>query len=435
MKLKNKNILVYGMSISGEWVTKLLLKKKATVFLFDDDVEKLKQKKFKDCYLVQNINENLISQFDYIVVSPSIELDNFVVQMANMHNIKIFSEVELASLFCKNFIAITGTNGKTTTVQLAAALINSKQKAIACGNIGYPVSRAVLQNKRAVKVVEVSSFMLEHCDSFHPRATTILNIEADHLIRHKTLDDYSKCKYQIFKNLTPQDYAIVNLDLNIGPTKQCLTLTYSQTRSADVFLKNGAIYLHNNKIINLNELRLIGKHNIYNVMCAICFASIYKVSPQKMHNVLLNFSTDNFRIQHVATINKINFYNDSKSTNIASTLASVETVKGSIILMMGGSHKGLDYKKLFLKLSKRVKQIFTFGEIADELIVANNNKFNIEKCNDLSSAFDRAVEIALPQDNILLSPATASYDQFKNYLARGEAFNKKVREYENKKRG
>ena len=435
MKFKNKNVLVYGMSSSGEWATKLLLKKKAFVFLYDDDVEKLKNKKFKDCYLVSKINENFISQFDYIVLSPSIELDNFVVKVANKHKIKIFSELELASLFCKNFVAITGTNGKTTTVQLATALINTKQKAVACGNIGYPLSRAVLENKRAIKVVEVSSFMLEHCQDFCPKASTILNIEPDHLIRHKTMEEYAKCKYQIFKNLSTQNYAIINLDLPIRPPKQTLEITYSQTRSADVYLKNGAIYLHNNKIINLNELHLSGKHNIYNIMCAICFASIYKVNPQKMHSVLANFVGDNFRIQHVATINNINFYNDSKSTNIASTLASVDAVKGSIILMLGGSFKGLDYKKLFAKLNKRVKQIFAFGEIADDLISANENKFKIEKCADLFSAFDSAVKIALPEDNILLSPASASYDQFKNYIERGEAFNKKVRDYELETRG
>lgn len=435
MKFKHKNVLVYGMSSSGEWATKLLLKKKTSVFLYDDNVEKLKNKKFKDCYLVQNLNENLISQFDYIVLSPSIELDNFVVQTANKFNIKMFSEIELASLFCKNFVAITGTNGKTTTVQLISALVNSKRKAIACGNIGYPFSRAISENKRAIKVVEVSSFMLEHCEEFHPHVATILNIEPDHLIRHKTMDEYTKTKHQIFKNLSNQDYSIVNLDLAIRPQKQTLTLTYSQTRSADVYLKNGAIYLHNNKVIDLNELQLTGKHNIYNIMCAICVASLYRVSPQKMHDVLTHFAGENFRIQHVATINKINFYNDSKSTNIASTIASVEAVKGAIILLLGGSFKGLDYKKLFSKLNKRVKQIFAFGEIADDLILANNNKFKIEKCANLNSAFDKAVEVALPADNILLSPASASYDQFANYIERGEAFNKKVSEYETKTRG
>ena len=242
MKFKHKNFLVYGMSSSGEWATKLLLKKKASVFLYDDNVEKLKNKKFKDCYLVQNLNENLISQFDYIVLSPSIELDNFVVQTANKFNIKMFSEIELASLFCKNFVAITGTNGKTTTVQLISALINSKRKAIACGNIGYPFSRAILENKRAIKVVEVSSFMLEHCEEFHPHVATILNIEPDHLIRHKTMEEYTRTKHQIFKNLSNQDYAIVNLDLAIRPQKNANFNLFANAQRGRLFKKWGNIF-------------------------------------------------------------------------------------------------------------------------------------------------------------------------------------------------
>ena len=165
------------MSVSGEWAAKLLLREKASVFLYDDDVEKLKSKKFKNCYMVQRLTENLISQFDYVVVSPSIDMENIVIKVANKYNIKVYSEVELASLFCKKFVAITGTNGKTTTVQLITSLIKTKRKAIACGNIGYPFSKAVLQNKRAIKVVEVSSFMLEHCETFKPFASTILNIQ------------------------------------------------------------------------------------------------------------------------------------------------------------------------------------------------------------------------------------------------------------------
>lgn len=432
MNLKNKNVLVYGVSKSGEWAAKLLLKQKANVFLYDDDKEKLINKKFKNCYLVQTLNENLISQFDFIVLSPSIDAENEFVKFAKKHDVKIFSELELASQFAKNIVAITGTNGKTTTVQLTAALISAKHKAIACGNIGYPLSQAVIEKKHFVKVVEVSSFMLENAQTFAPHFATILNIEQDHLIRHKTMENYANIKHNIFKNLTAKDYAIVNLDDNIRPQNKTLLISYSQTRSADVYLNNGAIYLHNDKIINLNELKLKGKHNVYNVMCAICFAFLFKVSPKQMHEVLKNFLLDKFRIEFVGKFNNINFYNDSKSTNIASTLASVEAVKGAIILLLGGSNKELDYSKLFLLLSKRVKQIFAFGQIADDLIAANKQKFKIEKCLTLANAFEKAVEIALPQDSILLSPASASYDQFSNYIERGNAFNNLVGQYAKK---
>lgn len=432
MNIKNKNVLVYGLSSSGEWATKLLLKLKANVFLYDDNLDKLKTRSFKNCFLIQELNENLISQFDFLIVSPSIEKENKYLLLAKKLDKKIYSELEFASLFAKNIVAVTGTNGKTTTVELITAILNKKYKAIACGNIGYPMSRAVLEKKRYIKVAEVSSFMLENADSFSPHVATVLNIEPDHLIRHKTMEEYSSLKLSIFKNLKPRDYAVINLDLNIHPTINCMTITYSYKHMADVYIKDGCIYLHQHKIVAINELRLKGKHNIYNVMCAICYAYIYKVQPKLIREALLDFKGERYRIEWVGKTNEINFVNDSKSTNISSTLASVETIKGAVILLLGGSKKGLDYTKLFDKLNKRVRQVVVFGETADDFVLANADRFNIEKFSTLSSAFDYAVSIAKPHDTILLSPATASYDQYANFIERGRDFDKKVKEYEAK---
>ena len=436
MLFKYKNVLVYGMSLSGEWVSKLLKKKKANVYLYDDNTEILNKKKIKNCYVLNELNENLIEQFDFLVVSPSIDKDNQFLQIANRLNNKIYSELEFASLFCKKLVAVTGTNGKTTTVKIITELLQSKYKAIACGNIGFPLSRAVLESKRSIKVAEVSSFMLEHAEKFSPHIATITNIEPDHMIRHKTMQEYSNLKNSIFKNLKPKDYAVVNLDLNIKPNNNARVITYSYNKVADVRVQNGSIFLHDQKIVSLNEINLKGKHNIYNIMCAICFAYIYKIKPQKIRNVLINIQTEQFRIQSIARINEINFVNDSKSTNIASTLASVETVKGAIILLLGGSNKELDYKPLFNKLSKRVKQIVAYGEIANQLLLANDNKFQIEKFKTLDESFDFAIKNANPNDTILLSPATASYDQYSSYIERGKHFNSLVKEYEikNKKK-
>ena len=431
MKFKYKNVLVYGMSVSGEWAAKLLKKLKAHVYLYDDNEETLNSKKINNCYVLNELDENLISQFDCIVVSPSIEYNNQYLVMARENNIKVFSEVEFASLFCKDYVAITGTNGKTTTVQIITALLQAKYKAIACGNIGYPLSRSVLESKKSVKVVEVSSFMLENAETFAPHIATITNIEADHLIRHKTMEEYTRLKQNIFKNLKPIDYVVVNLDGDIHPTINCKTLTYSYNHMADVFVKKGAIYLHNNKIININELQLKGKHNLYNIMCAICFAYVYKIKPSKIRNVLLNLKAEKYRIERVAKVNDITFINDSKSTNIASTIAAIESVKGAIILLLGGSDKGLDYKKLFEKLSKRVKQIVVFGEIANQLVNENQQKFPIIKFKTLKQAFEYSLTKAISNDTILLSPTTASYDQYKNYIERGKDFDNMVREYEN----
>ena len=429
MKFKHKNVLVYGMSISGEWVAKLLRKCNANVFLFDDNIEVVNKKKIKNCYVLEELNENLIEQFDFLVVSPSIEKDNKHLLFAKRLNKKIYSELEFASQFCKKFVAVTGTNGKTTTTKMITSLLQTKHKAIACGNIGYPLSRAVLESKKSIKVVEVSSFMLENAETFSPQVATITNIEPDHLIRHKTMEEYSNLKKSIFKNLKQTDYAVINIDLNIKPTEETQVVTYSYSKNADVCVKNGVIWLHNQKVVSLNELKLKGKHNIYNIMCAICYAYIYKIKINKIRNVLINLQSEKFRIEKIATVNEINFVNDSKSTNIASTLASVETVKGAIILLLGGSNKDLDYKPMFNKLTKRVKQVVVFGEIANQLILANDNKLKIEKCEDLNQAFKFALTCAKPNDTILLSPATASYDQYSSYIERGKHFDNLVKDY------
>ena len=256
MKVKNKNALVYGLSVSGEWAVKLLNKLGANVYVYDDDKEIYKNKNLTNCFLVQNFDENAVKGLDFVIVSPSIDKDNPILKIIDKEKIRVYSEIEFASLYCKNILAVTGTNGKTTTVELITAILNTKYNAIACGNIGYPLSRAVLENKHAIKVVEVSSFMLEHAQEFHPYIATVLNVEPDHLVRHKTYDEYFKLKRSIFSNLSSTDYAVVNLDKNIHPNKNAMTITYSQTHSADVYLKNGYIYLHQRQLIAINKLKI-----------------------------------------------------------------------------------------------------------------------------------------------------------------------------------
>lgn len=428
MKFKNKKVLVYGMSKSGDWATRLLLKLKANVFLYDDDLTKLRLHRLKNCFILQELNESIIKDLDAIIVSPAIEKDNKYLCFAEAYNKLVMSEMEFASLFAGEIVAVTGTNGKTTTVRLIEAILNQKRKAIACGNIGLPVSRAVLECKKDLKVVEVSSFMLEHAKTFSPHVATVLNIQPDHLVRHKTMAEYTKLKLNIFENLKPTDYAVIDLDSNIHSTKNCKKVTYSYRHIADVYYSKGSIYLHQQKVIDVNQLRLKGQHNIMNVMCAICYGYIYKIPLQDIKSALLNFYPSEFRNTVLESVNEIGFINDSKSTNIASTLASVNATNSAVILILAGSKKGLDYTQLFEKLSKRVKQIVVFGEIAEEICQVNTN-FKISKFSTLKPAFDYAVSQALPGDTILFSPSSASYDLYENYLERGKEFNKLVSEY------
>lgn len=425
---RNKKVLVYGLSISGEWVSRLLKKHKATVFLFDDDSVRLHSRRLKNCFVLQELNENIIKDLDLIVVSPAIEKDNRFLILAQQLGKPVVSELEFAASYAKNLVAVTGTNGKTTTVELIAAILSEKHKSIACGNNGYPVSKAILENKHHILVAEVSSFMLEHASTFAPHVATILNIEPDHLIRHKTMAEYTKLKYNIFANLKPTDYAVVNLDSNIHPTSRCNVVTYSLRHFADVYYQKGSIYLHQQKVVDINQLKIKGKHNILNAMCAVCYAYINKIPVAKIKHALINFNAASFRNTQLNVKSEINFVNDSKSTNIASTLASVEATQGAIILLLGGSKKGLNYNKLFEKLPKRVKQIVAFGQIADDLEKANK-KFKFAKFQNLKQAFDFAVSVALPLDTVLFSPSSASYDQYSSYIERGNDFNNLVKQY------
>lgn len=429
MKYKHKNVLIYGMSSSGEAVAELLGKLNANVYIYDDDVEKCKSKRIKNCYIVQELNDNLIEQFDMAVISPSIEPNNNYLITMRDKGLRIFSELEFAAQFAKRLVAVTGTNGKTTVVELITTILSKKYDAVSCGNIGYPISRAVLEKKNSIMVAEVSSFMLENADTFSPHVATVTNIEPDHLVRHKTFEEYKRLKMSIFKNLRPDDYAVINLDSKNHTSKNCYTITYSTRRLADVYLKDGCIYLHHNKIIACNELNLKGKHNIENVMCAICYGYIYRVQPKLIGEALKSYKAERFRIEDLGKINGIHFVNDSKSTNIASTIASTDTIKGAIILLLGGSKKGLNYNELFCNLTKRVVKIIAFGELADEFELSNDSRFDLYKTDDLTKAFEKAIESAKPNDTILLSPASASYDQFASYVERGEMFNSLVQAY------
>jgi len=428
-KFKNKRVLVYGMSVSGVWAARLLQKLKACIFLFDDNTEKLLNCGLKKCTLLQTISENDVKTMDYVILSPSIEKDNIVVKFAEKYKIKIYSELEFASIFSNNVVAVTGTNGKTTTIELIESILNTQKKAIACGNIGYPLSKAVLKNKRYIKVCEVSSFMLEHADEFSPYIASVLNIKPDHLIRHKTMDEYSKLKLSIFKNQSYKDYAVINLDEKLHINTNAENITYSYNHHADVRVKEGAIFYRQTKIINLNEIPLKGKHNIYNVMCAVCFGVIMGIKISNIKKAILNFKPDRFRNEYIGVVKGVKFINDSKSTNIASTIASVNSVRGSVVLMLCGSNKQLDYAELFKDLSKRVKEIVVFGDISDSVIKSNQD-FSIHKEKDLSLAFKKATDLAQTGDTILFSPSSASYDHFSSYIERGQKFNEQVKAYE-----
>lgn len=445
-----KKVLVYGLSSSGIWSSILLIKKNAKCFVYDDNKLALNNLKFPEKYSnllckvskISKLTNEFLLSIDAIVLSPGVSINKKQIQFAKQNGKLIISELELGYLFCKNkILAITGTNGKTTTTELLTTILKTQTKAVSVGNVGYPITQAVVEKRKGYFVTEVSSFMLEAIYSFRPNIATITNISPDHLDRHKTYDNYKKLKIKIFDFLGKNNLAVVNLDddyVNLIKPNLYQIVFFSQKYVCHgAYLFNNVVYYSNKKaekIISLNDVKLKGKHNVYNILCAICFAKKLNIKTKNIVKVLKIFKTIKYRYEFVQNVNDIMFINDSKSTTVASTNMAVESTNQPIILLLGGSDKNLSFDDLFVNFEK-VKFYCVYGQTAQKIFetAKNKNITNIQMFENLQTSFDYAVKIAVPNDCVLLSPACASFDQFKNYEDRGEYFNKLVKEYGEKK--
>lgn len=440
MRIKNKNILVYGLGETGKGAIELLLKNKAKVFLYDDNLESLKSYHKNGVIKLESLTQNILKIFEFIVVNPSVSKYCEILKLATLLRIKLVSEIELASWFCRGKIyAITGSNGKTTTCTLLYNILKqSGRKCALVGNIGHSFCLEVAKNDRQDFVVEVSSFQLETTTKFKTKISAFLNFSENHLDRHFSLDEYFKTKLKIF------DYAkfsITNLDdrftRDIKRNREFNFSKFAEVKGA--FLKSGEIFFKNKKVekvLDVSDIKLLGEHNIENVLCATTFAKLLKVKNEDIKKAVQNFYGIEHRIEYVDTFNNVKFYNDSKSTTIQSTLKALECFKENrVVLILGGSDKGFSFDKLFETLPKQVDEIVAIGEMAESIVKSawKNNFYNIISTNSFSMAINLAKNLAinLGCDLVLLSPATASFDMFKNYEERGETFKKIVGELKN----
>lgn len=429
-------VLIVGCGVSGQSAFKYLTSKGYDVeFAKNEDInfgENLNNKKYVD---------RLFSGLSFIVVSPGISLDLPIIKLARERKIKVIGELELG---CKNMksdiIAVTGTNGKTTTVSLINFLLKDyKQKSYLGGNIGVPVTSFCKDTKKDdIVVLECSSYQLETVQKFHAHISAILNFTPDHLIRHKTFKRYIKCKQKITINQTENDYLLINADdnvlmQNIPKTKAKIYYFSTKNKVFGCYIKRGCIYFNDNlsekRLVSLSEIKLIGEHNKSNILCA-CLAVYLETGDEKLLSNVKDFYGVEHRIEYVKTINNVAFYNDSKATNIESTLVALASFKQKINLILGGSDKGYSFDELFKKLPKNVINIAVCGETKQKILdSANKFKFkNIYSCDCLKSSVKKLFEIAKPNEIILLSPACASFDFFKNYEERGCVFKKIVKE-------
>lgn len=449
MDLKGKKIIVAGLGLSGKALCKVLTEFGAFVYAYDSKSEnELKDilnelKDYNINYYFKEVSDELLKDAELAIVSPGIPVDSDIVTESINRGIEVIGEVEFAYRISKAPIyAITGTNGKTTTTSLLEEIFkNAGKTTYAAGNIGYPLVEAALRaGTEDYIVAEISSFQLETIKEFKPKISAIINITPDHLNRHKTLSNYINIKGRIFKNQDSHDYTVLNYDdkniASLFKIAKCNVFPFSRTRVLEhgAYCANGKIVISfkGNKypVINTDDIYIPGGHNVENAIVASSMAFLADVDISIIENTLKTFKGVEHRIEYVTNINGVKYYNDSKGTNPDAAIKAIEAMKGPIVLIAGGYDKGVSFDEFTKSFNGRVRKLLLFGvtkeKIYESAIKNGFSKDDIIKVNNLEEAVDEAYEIAKPGDNVLLSPACASWDMFNNFEERGKLFKDKV---------
>jgi len=443
MQLKGKKVLVLGMGASGMAASRLLKRKGARVTIAEkQDSEKMQQRKKEltregmKVILGPHSMELLRGQ-ELIIVSPGIRLDIPLLLEARQRNIPIMGELELAFRLLRgcSLVAITGTNGKTTTTVLTGKILRKAGRDVGlAGNIGFPLSEVVGKEPRII-VTEVSSFQLETACKFSPSISCILNITPDHLDRHSNFEEYVKIKEKIFLHQKEGDFAVLNKDdpvvFPLARKIKAKVIFFSQKESLKegIFLKGEMITRRlgrEEELIPLGKIKLSGSHNLENILASIAISSLYGVEKEVIREVLVEFKGLPHRTEYVDEIEGVRFINDSKATNVDAVRRCIDSIKLPIILIMGGKDKGADFSSLKEKIARRVKLAILMGEAKEKIKTQIQQACPVLKVEGMKEAVRIAFEKARRGDCVLLSPGCASFDQFRNYKERGNNFKKEV---------
>ncbi|HUO60792.1 MAG TPA: UDP-N-acetylmuramoyl-L-alanine--D-glutamate ligase [Candidatus Acidoferrales bacterium] len=441
MDVKGKRVLVVGLGKSGVASALFLESRGARVTVSDSKSEEQLRNEIPsllDRGIVVETGkhgERTFRDQDLIVVSPGVPFDVPQLQQARRFGIPVLGEIELASRFLTGtIIAITGSNGKTTTTTLAGEVIASGgSKTLVGGNIGTPAITFVDQSSPDTWVVlEISSFQLETVETFRPHIAAILNITPDHLDRHGSMENYIAAKARIFENQTTEDFAVLNADdeltakLASGLKAQVLWFSRKHEVERGAFVRNGEIIFRDAKgeqaIMPASDTSLKGAHNLENVLAAVVIGMVAGVEPAKIHRAVREFKAVEHRLEYVATIRGVEYYNDSKATNVDATIKALESFPGGIHLILGGKDKGSDYRVLNDLLRQRVRRVYTIGAAAEKIQSQIGDVVPLTSAGTLDIAVRKATEQAQPGDIVLLAPACASFDQFNSYEERGRVF-------------
>jgi len=435
-------ILVVGMARSGVAAAKLLASRGEDVFVTDSGQPKSQDELVAAAIPFETGGHN-VDRFlsaREIVLSPGVPPDIPPLQVARESGVPIVSELELASRYLKgSIIAITGSNGKTTTTTLVGEILRSAGRAVQVGgNIGAAMCGLVeTSTPNTVNVIEVSSFQLEGIRDFRPDTAAILNITPDHLDRYQGFDEYRLCKFRIFENQGNGDIAVLNADdAQVTPPPVPLS---SQVRyfSRQAAVQDGAcrlgdsLYLSGKEVMAVRDVRLRGDHNIENVLAAMALTERMTEGDdalEKMRAAITGFRGVEHRIEFVREVRGVEYFNDSKATNVDSTIKAVESFSGNVALILGGRDKGSPYEPLLAVMAGKVKHVLLLGEAADRISASMGSRFPGTRVATMEDAVKTAAAMTSPGDVVLLSPACASYDMFENYEHRGRVFKHAVQE-------
>lgn len=441
MLVTGKKVLVFGSGISGIGAVKLLEDHGAEVVLYDgneslDQASLREQLGEKTTIVLGEFPEHLLEEPELVVLSPGVPTDLPVILAMKEHGIQVIGEVELAYAFGKgDVLAITGTNGKTTTTSLLGEIMKCHQEEVfVVGNIGNPYTVAAGQmTERSVAVAEMSSFQLESIETFCPKVSAILNFTPDHLNRHHTMEAYVEAKKQIAKNQTAEDYCVLNYEDErtkaFGEEVKAQVLYFSSAHKLErgIYLDDGKmIYKNPEEVIvcHVDELQILGIHNYENVMAAVAMAAVYGVPMDTIRKAILAFKGVEHRIEYVTEKDGVVYYNDSKGTNPDAAIKGIQAMNRKTVLIGGGYDKNSEYTEWIQAFDGKVKQLILIGATREKIAQ------DAEKCGFhdyvFADTFEEAVLLAAKTaksgEAVLLSPACASWGMFPNYEVRGEKF-------------
>jgi UDP-N-acetylmuramoylalanine--D-glutamate ligase len=435
---KNQNIAVLGAGLSGSAAALLLRSEGAQVTVLDSAEEKNLLKSTIDNLRAQNVRvicgaaaDEDSSAYHMAVLSPGIDPASRLVRNFSSHGIDIIGELELGWSFCQKIpvIAVTGTNGKTTTTELLAQMLNAcGQRTIACGNIGKPLCEVAREKQPFdLLTVEASSFQLETIRTFHPSISLWLNFAPDHLDRYRSVLEYRAAKLRIFENQTNADVAVVNATEKI-PNIRPRTITFSAyANGGDFRLSEGAILYHDESVLRLADTKLRGLHNIENLMAALAVGMARGLSFGEMVPPLSAYEPRPHRCEFVREVNGIAYVNDSKATNLDAVDKALRAQTKPVILIAGGKDKGFSFDPLRSLVKEKVRSTILIGEMAESIRRSWAGAVESEIASSLADAVERAHSGAKPGEMVLFSPGTSSFDMFKSYADRGDQFRALVR--------